>query len=250
MILALPAVLARCSSGSAEQRIASEVQYSDSAFRADSARLLAIIRNDSIESEASLRERRSSKYGAYTGEFIAPPPTYQSAVAAGAALTPAASPARDSVEPDVSARVARAGVRGLKAQQIAQYLRGTKGQVSVTILYGPHCPRSEGMFPGFVALREAHQDEPVQVTAIATDDPEDVRGFLSRFGAPFAPLFAVRGRPGDLSRALEEFGISLPSPFNLPYVAVLDPEGKAVGQWDAATNLASIDAAVREALRR
>jgi thiol-disulfide isomerase/thioredoxin len=153
--------------------------------------------------------------------------------------------------PDDSTRAARAGVRGLKAPQVAQHLRGMKGRVAVAILYGTHCPRSQAMFPGFVALSEAHQSDPVQFAAIETDRyPEDLRGFLGSFRAPFDPLFYVHRQRGELDAALREFGVNLPATFNMPYVAVLDPDGNVIDQWDAATNLAAIDGAIRQGLAR
>jgi len=39
-------------------------------------------------------------------------------------------------------------------------------------------------------------------------------------------------------------------PWNLPYVATLDPQGSVVAQWDGATILAAIDAALQSQLAR
>jgi len=39
-------------------------------------------------------------------------------------------------------------------------------------------------------------------------------------------------------------------PWNLPYVAMLDPQGSVVARWDGATILAAIDAALQSQLAR
>jgi hypothetical protein len=110
------------------------------------------------------------------------------------------------------------------------------------------------MFPGFVALARHYQGQQFDVAAFSTDDDEDkdgIPGFLARYEAPFDPLYIKPWQPGELSGALSPLGFHLTrAPWDRPYVAVLDPHGDVVAQWNAATNLAAIDAAIQSQLAR
>src|SRR6266480_6965793 len=157
----------------------------DSAFRADSATLAAIVQRDAAERRQAVGTHTSGGFGSYAGDGPA-------ALAAFSSTDPPppAAPALDAT-----------GVRAVNASEAARYLRGKKGRVTLAILYGTRCPRSKAMFPGF--------------------------GALSPLG----------------------FGLTR-APWDRPYVAVLDPQGSVVAQWNAATNLAAIDAAIQSQLAR
>ena len=78
-----------------------------------------------------------------------------------------------------------------------------------------------------------------------------IPGFLARYEAPFDPLYIKPWQPGELSGALSPLGFNITrAPWDRPYVAVLDPQGNVVAQWNAATNLAAIDAAIQSQLAR
>src|SRR5207237_749725 len=86
------------------------------------------------------------------------------------------------------------------------------------------------------------------VRAVNTYDA--VPGFLARYHAPFDPLYVKPWQPGALFDALIPLGFHIPTPWNLPYVAVLDSQGSVVAEWDGATNLAAVDAAIQSQLAR
>ncbi len=127
----------------------------------------------------------------------------------------------------------------------AAAIAGRQGRPTVLILYGTGCPRSHAMFPGFAALAERHASRNVAFLAFATDRvAQDVPGFLSRYHAPFEPVHVQRWAPGQMAVAMATIGLQLPTPWNLPHVAVIDASGRIVGEWDGATNLRAIDAAL------
>ncbi len=210
----------------------------DSAFRADSATLAAIVAQDAAERRlAAANTRTSGGFAPYTGGGPVAPAAFSSTDP-----PPPAPPALDS-----------AGVRAVSAYEAGEYLKSRKGRVTLAILYGTRCPRSRAMFPGFAALARRYQGQPVDVAAFSTDDEEDrgdVPDFLARYEAPFEPLFIKPWQPGQLMASLNPLGFQIPSPWDRPYVAVLDQQGSVVAQWNAATNLAAIDAAIQSQLSR
>ncbi len=210
----------------------------DSAFRADSAALADIVQRDAAERRRAAGEQTSGGFAPYAG---------------GGPAAPAAFSSTDPPPPPGPALDA-AGILAVSSYEAAQYLKGKKGRVTLAILYGTRCPRSRAMFPGFVALARHYQGQQFDVAAFSTDDDEDkdgIPGFLARYEAPFDPLYIKPWQPGELSGALSPLGFNITrAPWDRPYVAVLDPQGNVVVQWNAATNLAAIDAAIQSQLAR
>jgi len=210
----------------------------DSAFRADSATLAAIVQRDDAERHRVAGKQTSGAFAPYTGDGPTAPAAFSSTDP-----PPPAAPALDA-----------AGILAVSSYEAAQYLKGKKGRVTLAILYGTRCPRSRAMFPGFVALARHYQGQQFDVAAFSTDDDEDkvdIPGFLARYEAPFDPLYIKPWQPGELSGALSPLGFHLTrAPWDRPYVAVLDPQGNVVAQWNPATNLAAIDAAIQSQLAR
>ena len=83
-----------------------------------------------------------------------------------------------------------------------------------------------------------------------TEDKDDIPDFLTRYETSFDPLYIKPWQSGALIGALGPLDFRLPMPWNLPYVATLDPQGSVVAQWDGATILAAIDAALQSQLAR
>ena len=210
----------------------------DSAFRADSAALADIVQRDAAERRRAAGEQTSGGFAPYAG---------------GGPAAPAAFSSTDPPPPPGPALDA-AGILAVSSYEAAQYLKGKKGRVTLAILYGTRCPRSRAMFPGFVALARHYHGQQFDVAAFSTDDDEDkdgIPGFLARYEAPFDPLYIKPWQPGELSGALSPLGFNITrAPWDRPYVAVLDPQGNVVVQWNAATNLAAIDAAIQSQLAR
>jgi len=205
----------------------------DSAFRADSATLAAIVQRDAAERRQAVGTHTSGGFGSYAGDGPAAPAAFSSTDP-----PPPPPPARPALD--------AAGVRAVSAYEAGQYLRSRKGRVTLAILYGTRCPRSRALFPGFVALARHYEGPQFDVAAFSTDDAEDkddIPDFLARYEAPFDPLYIKPWQPGELSGALSPLGFALTrAPWDRPYVAVLDPQGNVVAQWNPATNLAAVDA--------
>lgn len=216
----------------------------DSVFSADSAALAAILTRDAADRQASLALRAGDRFAPYTG------PINSTASAYSGDQTPTAA------APVATAR----GVHRLTAGEVAEHLRRRTGQVTVAILYGTRCPRTRAMFPAFVALAARYREQPVHIAAFALDNyPEDVPGFLARYGAPFDSLSIRQGKVGELSGVLARLGFfggpgavnpAVGVTISMPYVAVLGRDGYVRAAWHAATNVAAIDQAVRTELAR
>jgi hypothetical protein len=220
----------------------------DSAFRADSATLAPIVERNAAERRRIAGTQTGGGFAPYTGGGPVVPPAFT----------------RTDSAPRPKRALDTAGVRGgnsnaarvhtVDTYDAAYHLRGQKGRVTLAILYSTRCPRSRGMFPGFVALARHYEGQAFAVAAFSTDDAEDKDGipdFLGRYEAPFDPLYIKPWQPGELSDALSPLGFHITrAPWDRPYVAVLDPQGDVVVQWNAAINLAAIDAAIQSQLAR
>jgi hypothetical protein len=136
-------------------------------------------------------------------------------------------------------------VASITAAEAAGLVRSQQGRATVVILYGTNCPRSQAMFPGFVALAAHHASRNVAFVAFAADQgPRDVPPFLARYGAPFQAYHISRWAPGEMSRDMATIGLQIPPSWNLPHVAVLDGSGRVVGEWDGAGDLRAIHEAL------
>src|SRR5436309_469291 len=210
----------------------------DSPFRAGAAPLGPLVQRDAAGRPRAAGQQTSGGFAPYAG---------------GGPAAPAAFSNTDPPPPPGPALDA-AGILAVSSDEAAQYLKGKKGRVTLAILYGTRCPRSRAMFPGFVALARHYQGQQFDVAAFSTDDDEDkdgIPGFLARYEAPFDPLYIKPWQPGELSGALSPLGFNITrAPWDRPYVAVLDPQGSVVAQWNPATNLAAVDAVIQSQLAR
>jgi hypothetical protein len=137
------------------------------------------------------------------------------------------------------------GTTSFTTAEAADFVRSQLGGGAVVILYGTNCPRSQAMFPGFVALATRHAGRQVAFLAFAVDrQAQDVAPFLARYGAPFQPFYIKRWPPGQMSRDMATLGLQIPTRWSMPHVAVLDASGRVIAEWDAATDLGAIDAAL------
>jgi thiol-disulfide isomerase/thioredoxin len=138
------------------------------------------------------------------------------------------------------------GTASLTPTQAADLIRSHQSRSTVVILYGTHCPRSRAMFPGFVALSQRHAGRNVSFLAIAADGhAREVPPFLARYRASFQAIHMKTCKGCGTPRAMAPAGIHLSQTWNMPHVAVLDPTGRVVGEWDAATDLVAIDEAIQ-----
>jgi thiol-disulfide isomerase/thioredoxin len=186
------------------------------------------------------------------------------APARGQALTVSALAGASMATADVGGRLVsgsgqgpeRIGPSGLAAgnsstasltpTQAADLIRGQQSRATVVILYGTRCPRSQAMFPGFVALSQRYAGRNVSFLAIAADgQAREVPPFLARYQASFQALHMKTCKGCGTARAMAPAGIHLSQTWNMPHVAVLDPAGRTVGEWDAATDLVAIDEAIQ-----
>jgi hypothetical protein len=133
-------------------------------------------------------------------------------------------------------------VTSLTGAEAAALVQSQGGRSRVVVLYGTECPRSKWMFPRLASLAERHADRDVAFLTFSTKEtPEDVTPFLTEAKAPFQPYYI---EPGSVGPEFQSLGIHLPDVFNLPYIAVLDPSGRVVGEWDGATDIKAINAAL------
>src|SRR5204862_6116043 len=99
----------------------------DSAFRADSATLAAIVQRDAAERRQAVGTHTSGGFGSYAGDGPAAPAAFSSTDP-----PPPAAPALDAT-----------GVRAVNASEAARYLRGKKGRMTLAVLTDTRCTFSD-----------------------------------------------------------------------------------------------------------
>ncbi len=91
------------------------------------------------------------------------------------------------------------------------------------------------MFPDFVARAEAWRGSDVEVLAFSTDDQESPwRKYLDSRSLPFEKVRILPWRPGHLDAAFQPTGIHIGKTFGTPLIAVVDKDGRVIGQHSGA----------------
>jgi len=137
-------------------------------------------------------------------------------------------------ENDTVSRQSSRGIgesRNVTVGQAAEMIRAGQGNVRVVLLYGAFCPASREMFPDFVARAEVWRGRDVEVLAFSTDDQESSwRKYLDSRSLPFEKVRILPWRPGQLDAAFRPTGIHIGKTFGTPLIAVVDRDGRVIGQ--------------------
>lgn len=123
--------------------------------------------------------------------------------------------------------------RELTVNQAADTIQGQQGKVRVVLLYGAFCPASRKMFPQFVAHAETWREKNVQVLAFSTDKHEGLwRRYLGSSSVPFERMRILPWPEGQLDAAFRPTGIDIGAEFGTPLIAVIDRDGRVIGQQE------------------
>jgi thiol-disulfide isomerase/thioredoxin len=120
-------------------------------------------------------------------------------------------------------------------------------KATLVFLYASSCSSCRKMFPTVnqVALNYREQGLEVVGLSLDTDESELIR-FLQRSRPVFTALRAAPHDPESLTRVVDDFGGTYPE--NIPYLALLDGEGKLVAQSPGNLNRSALAAHVEQVL--
>lgn len=125
---------------------------------------------------------------------------------------------------------AAAQVQSLTAEEAGNLIRYERG-VRVVLIYSTTCRPSHEMFPEVVQLVDRYSPLGVRFLAFSIDPtPDDVGAYLSAVGYPFERLHIQPWQRGELIAALSPSGIDVRRQVATPHIAVIDANGRLVGQ--------------------
>lgn len=135
----------------------------------------------------------------------------------------------------------------ITAQDAADIVRRDAGLVRLVLIYSATCPASRLMFPEFLRLADDVHAWGVSTSAFSVDpDAAITERYLRGRSTPFRPYQIRRGVPGDIDRALTPVGLEIGASFGTPLIAVIDGDGRVVGQWEGGRGAAKAREWLRE----
>ena len=132
----------------------------------------------------------------------------------------------------VSQSALEAQVTSLTVAQAGDTIRSGPG-IKVVLLYATDCPISRATFPDVVRLAKRYSSLGARFLAFSVDwKPDSVDQFLDTAGYSYDRFHIQPWKPGELRAAFDPPGITLQANVsrNLPHIAVIDADGRLVGQ--------------------
>lgn len=132
----------------------------------------------------------------------------------------------------------------LDARGVQSQIARRRGKPTVLLVYRTTCPACARFFPKFVDFAKYYASErSAEFLAVSLDaDPEALVAYLDKYrGLPFKPHWLPRKHLPELDKALARLGLEVDGGFRIPFVALFDKKGEAVGQ---VTGPSSADMAV------
>lgn len=148
--------------------------------------------------------------------------------------------------------IATTPLRQFTVAQTAQRMRDARGRVVILVLYRPG---SHGFLIGDLRRWATQVSRPrVELLAMAVGRRRNAQAFFRYAGdrglPPLAPTWLEPWPSGALDSTMAELGVRVGKTWTIPLVAVIDPEGKVVAQWQGETDYEPIIAAAKRALGR
>lgn len=144
--------------------------------------------------------------------------------------------------PAFNGRIETVGVDSLPERTRA----GNKA--TLVFVYASWCPSCRKTFPIVNQVALNYQERGLEVVGLSLDeDPSDLVRYLHRTRPVFPALRAAPSPPGSLKRAVSDFGGTYPD--SIPYLALLDGQGRLVAQSPGNLNRSALAAHIEQVLR-
>ena len=144
--------------------------------------------------------------------------------------------------PAFNGRIETVGVDSLRERTRA----GNKA--TLVFVYASWCPSCRKTFPIVNQVALNYQERGLEVVGLSLDeDPTDLIRYLHMTRPVFQALRAAPYPPGSLKRAVSDFGGTYPD--SIPYLALLDGQGRLVAQSPGNLNRSALAAHIEQVLR-
>lgn len=121
-------------------------------------------------------------------------------------------------------------------------------KATLVFIYASWCAACRKTFPSVNQAALNYQERGLEVVGLSLDkDPSDLVRYLQRSRPAFPALRAEPFPPGSLKRAVSGFGGTYPD--SIPYLALLDDQGRLVAQSPGNLNRSALAAHIEKALR-
>ncbi len=121
-------------------------------------------------------------------------------------------------------------------------------KATLVFIYTSSCPDCRKTYPLVNQVALNYRERGLEVVALSVDeDPSDLVRYLQRSPPAFAALRAAPYAPGALGLAVSDFGGTYSD--SIPYLALLDGQGRLVAQSPGNLNRGALAAHIEQALR-
>jgi thiol-disulfide isomerase/thioredoxin len=147
----------------------------------------------------------------------------------------------------LSAPVARSEAQAVRARAVTTFdaaaeIQRQNGPPRIVLLYSSTCPESRTMFPAFVEFAGRYSRRGVPVLAYSVDaNRAQLEQYLGAASLPFARIWVQPWQSGGMRAAMTPVGIEIGRTFGTPLIAVIDRNGKVVGQWSGRSGVAKAE---------
>lgn len=132
--------------------------------------------------------------------------------------------------------------RAVTTFDAAAEIQRQAGRSRIVLLYSSTCPESRAMFPAFVEFAGRHAQRGVTVLAYSTDQNRaQLEQYLGSASLPFARTWIEPWRLGAMRAAMTPVGIEIGQTWGTPLIAVIDRNGRLVGQWSGRSGVAKAE---------
>lgn len=132
--------------------------------------------------------------------------------------------------------------RAVTTFDAAAEIQRQNGRPRIVLLYASTCPESRAMFPAFVEFAGRHAQQGVSVLAYSTDKNQlQLEQYLGSGSLPFTRMWVQPWQRGALDAAMKPVGIDIGPTFGTPLIAVIDRNGRVVGQWEGRSGVAKAE---------
>ena len=147
----------------------------------------------------------------------------------------------------LTAPIARAEAQAVRARAVTTFdaaaeIQRQNGRPRIVLLYASTCPESRAMFPAFVEFAGRHAQQGISILAYSTDQSQpQLEQYLGTGSLPFTRIWVRPWQRGAMDAAMKPVGIDIGPTFGTPLIAVIDRNGKVVGQWEGRSGVAKAE---------
>jgi len=132
--------------------------------------------------------------------------------------------------------------------QLPGIIADARGKSTVVMIFSSGCPLSRNLWPKLLELAKKEQNNNVAFPVFSVDKSQDKAvDFVSNYTTPFSCYWVAPWEPGRLDASMGPIGIRIGQTLRLPLVAVINPEGQVIAQWQGLQDISQVAKALGSA---